>query len=154
MDPVFKKMNAKDHKEITVLQAPESFRANMAAMGEEVRFSEDLHAVTETAFVVAFVTRQEEIDALAPKIVPKLAGDALLWFCYPKGSSKKYRCDFNRDSGWQILGDLGLEPVRQVAIDEDWSALRFRRVQFIKNITRSADFAMKKKKKKRTTGKK
>mgnify|MGYP005835701873 CR=1 FL=1 len=33
-----------------------------------------------------------------------------------------------------------MEPVRQVAIDEDWSALRFRRVEYIKTMTRS--FAM------------
>jgi hypothetical protein len=35
-----------------------------------------------------------------------------------------------------VLGDAGFEPVRQVAIDEDWSALRFRRVEYIKSMTR------------------
>jgi len=30
------------------------------------------------------------------------------------------------------LKALGFETVRAVAIDEDWSALRFRRVEFIK----------------------
>jgi hypothetical protein len=34
------------------------------------------------------------------------------------------------------LGTLNLEPVRQVAIDEDWSALRFRRVEHIKSMKR------------------
>jgi hypothetical protein len=67
-------------------------------------------------------------------------GDAILWFCYPKGTSKKYTCDFNRDTGWASLGQLGWEPVRQVAIDDDWSALRFRNPDFIKTMTRS--FAM------------
>ncbi len=38
------------------------------------------------------------------------------------------------------LGAAGFEPVRMVAIDEDWSALRFRRVEHIKKMTRS--FAM------------
>ncbi|HNM27658.1 MAG TPA: hypothetical protein PKL15_19570, partial [Saprospiraceae bacterium] len=67
---------------------------------------------------------------------------------YPKGSSKTYRCEFNRDNGWQALGEVGYEPVRQVAIDEDWSALRFRRVEFIKTMTRS--FAMSEKGKQKT----
>ena len=53
-----------------------------------------------------------------------------------KKSSKNYKCDFERDSGWDILGEHGFEPVRIVAIDEDWSALRFRRVEFIKKISR------------------
>ena len=34
------------------------------------------------------------------------------------------------------MGEAGFEPVRMVAIDEDWSALRFRRAEFIKNMTR------------------
>jgi len=58
-------------------------------------------------------------------------GDPLLWFAYPKGSSKKYRCAFNRDTGWDVLKSLGFDTVRAVAIDEDWSALRFRRVECI-----------------------
>ncbi len=56
--------------------------------------------------------------------------------CYPKGSSKKYSCDFNRDTGWDIMGQYDLESVRAVAIDEDWSALRFRKVDFIKTMKR------------------
>jgi hypothetical protein len=63
-------------------------------------------------------------------------GDAAIWIVYPKGSSKGYRCEFNRDSGWQVLGEAGFEPVRQVPIDADWSALRFRRVENIKAMVR------------------
>jgi hypothetical protein len=55
---------------------------------------------------------------------------------YPKGTSKNYKCDFNRDTGWAALGASGFEPVRMIAIDEDWSAIRFRRVEFIKTMTR------------------
>ena len=69
-----------------------------------------------------------------------MAEDGLLWFAYPKGTSKKYVCEFNRDTGWAELGKFDLEPVRQIAIDEDWTALRFRRAQNIKTMTRS--FAM------------
>ena len=59
----------------------------------------------------------------------------MVWFAYPKGSSKKYKCEFNRDTGWSAVGKQGFEPVRMVASDEDWSALRFRRVEFIKKMT-------------------
>ena len=59
------------------------------------------------------------------------------WFAYPKGTSKKFKCEFNRDNGWKELGVLGFEPVRAVAIDEDWTALRFRRAENIKKMTRN-----------------
>ena len=62
-------------------------------------------------------------------------------------------CDFNRDTGWDALGNLGFEPVRMIAIDEDWSALRFREAKFIKTITRRESFALSKEAKERTTQK-
>jgi hypothetical protein len=53
-----------------------------------------------------------------------------LWFAYPKGTSKKCTCDFNRDDGWDAVRESGFDSVRQIAIDEDSSALRFRRNEF------------------------
>ncbi len=73
-----------------------------------------------------------------------------MWIAYPKGSSKRYKCEFNRDSGWTVLGSAGFEPVRQVAIDEDWSALRFRRVEHIKSMTRRASMTISEDGKRRT----
>ena len=35
-----------------------------------------------------------------------------------------------------MLGEAGFEGVRQVAIDEDGSAIRFRHVDYIKSMTR------------------
>jgi hypothetical protein len=42
------------------------------------------------------------------------------------------KCDFNRDTGWAALQEAGFDTVRAIAIDEDWTALRFRRKEFIK----------------------
>jgi hypothetical protein len=90
---------------------------------------EDMKAL---AFALSFVTQRGELHRLSRKLSAKAAGDAILWFAYPKGTSKKYSCDFNRDDGWEVLRQAGFDSVRQVAIDDDWSALRFRRVEFIK----------------------
>ncbi|HMQ47954.1 MAG TPA: hypothetical protein PKA00_11220 [Saprospiraceae bacterium] len=154
MDPIFKKLNYKDQPSILVLQAPESFQTNMEAMKTFTQPLLETDALEAIEFAIAFVTRQEEINELVPRLVPRLKGDAVLWLCYPKSTSKKYTCNFNRDTGWAILGAHGMEPVRQVAIDEDWSALRFRRVEYIKKITRSENFAMTAEAKRRTTHKK
>jgi hypothetical protein len=82
--------------------------------------------------LLAFVTRKSEVDALAKAVAARTPGDAIVWFAYPKGTSKKYTCDFNRDTGWDALRAAGFDTVRAVAIDEDWTALRFRRVEYIK----------------------
>lgn len=52
----------------------------------------------------------------------RLARPEVLWIAYPKGN----RSDINRDSVWPIVAELGMRPIGQVAVDEVWSALRFR----------------------------
>lgn len=154
MDPIFKKLNYKEQEKIIALGAPDSFKPNLEVMKSYADIKESLTGVKKIAFALTFVTMQKEIDKLAPKVLKKAVDDAIIWFCYPKKSSKKYTCDFNRDTGWDILGEHGYEGVRMVAIDSDWSALRFRQVKHIKKITRSASWAMTKEAKKRTTNKK
>jgi hypothetical protein len=136
MDAVFKKLNYKGQLVVVCLNAPASFELHLQSIAAEAQVVTDPEAVAEVEFLIAFVTRQEEIDGLVPRVAPRLKGDAALWFCYPKGTSKRYTCNFNRDTGWQVLGPYGLEGVRQVAIDEDWTALRFRKVEYIKTMTR------------------
>ena len=143
MSDVFKKLNLKDQAEIVVLNAPESFEAELAALNG-VAIRRDVKEVKQIAFSLAFVTKQNEVDALAKAVARKAAGDAVVWFVYPKGTSKKYKCDFNRDTGWAALGEAGFEPVRMVAIDEDWSALRFRRAEFVKTMKREETRAISK----------
>ncbi len=101
-------------------------------------------------FAIGFAVSQSECDRISSTVASATEGDSIVWIAYPKGSSKKYKCDFNRDTGWTVLGDAGFEPVRQVAIDEDWSALRFRRTEYIKSLTRSSTMALSSEGKRRT----
>lgn len=136
---LFDKLNLKQQAEILLINAPLGFEAANAELeGRRILRSHD--EAGRVSFAPVFAIRQADVDNSARGICPKLDGDAVIWFAYPKASSRRYKCEFNRDNGWAVLGRLGLEPVRQVAIDEDWSALRFRRVEFIKTMTRS--FAM------------
>ncbi len=153
MTPLFKKLNFKDHTSIVAINAPASFDAELKAMESEAPIIKNLKKVKETDFALCFATTQKEIDSFIQEAANKLSGDAVLWFCYPKMSSKKYQCDFNRDTGWAVVAQYNFEPVRMVAIDEDWSALRFRKVEFIKTITRRESFALTTEAKKRTTQK-
>jgi hypothetical protein len=147
MTPTFKKLNLKDQQQIVVLNSPDSFEPELKAL-EGVRVIRDVASAQEIQFSLAFVTKQQQVDTLAKAVAKKAKGDAVVWFAYPKGSSKKYTSEINRDSGWQVLGKEGFEPVGMVAIDEDWSAKRFRRVDFIKNMTRPEEYKLTKRAKK------
>ena len=139
MTPLFKKLNLGRHARIVVLDAPASFEPELAALAGIVVERE---VDGDAGFAMAFVVTQADLDAASAKLAAACDGDAVLWLAYPKRTSKKYRCEFDRDSGWAVLGAAGFEPVRMVAIDADWSALRFRRVEHIRTMTRNADGAI------------
>ena len=143
MGDVFDKLNLKDQPEILVLNAPSSFGAELRTLAG-VTVHTQLPTGKPVAFALAFTTRKAEVDSLAGPLARLAQGDAIVWFAYPKGTSKRYTCDFNRDTGWGALGRCGFEAVRQIAIDEDWSALRFRRAEFIKSLKREPQRAMSK----------
>ena len=131
MSDVFRKLNLKHQREITILNSPSSFESEIALL-TDIKVSRSLGEKTGIGFILIFVTRKLEIEELSPLLRPKPEEDPIIWFAYPKGTSKNYTCDFNRDNGWESLKSIGLDTVRQISIDDDWSALRFRNQQFIK----------------------
>ncbi|MBK9735473.1 MAG: hypothetical protein IPO92_11055 [Saprospiraceae bacterium] len=140
MTELFKKLNYKNHQEIIILNAPISFSNEMQEMSKFCMIGTHLPETTSINFILNFVLNQTEINSTAKAIVDRSNGDAIIWYAFPKKSSKNFTCNFNRDNGWEKIGELGLEGVRMVAIDEDWTTLRFRKVAYIKNMSRS--FAM------------
>lgn len=139
MTPLFKKLNLAAQTTIHVLDAPSSFEPELSAL--EGRAIE--RAISGTSeFAMAFVVTEAQLRAASRTLAKACTGDAVLWMVYPKGTSKKYRCEFSRDSGWPTLAAAGFEPVRMVAVDDDWSALRFRRVEHIKTMARKPERAI------------
>src|SRR5215469_13817951 len=96
MTPLFTKLNFKNLGGLTVLNAPTSFEGELTALrGVEIRRD----ATRETPFLLAFVTTIKDIAVAAKVARSKTFGDAVVWMAYPKGTSKNYKCDFNRDTG-------------------------------------------------------
>jgi hypothetical protein len=76
-------------------------------------------------FVVVFARSMGELDQLAQRVLSSGKPDSLLWIAYPKGG-KKAGTDLNRDVLWELMSRHGLAGVTLVAIDDTWSAMRFR----------------------------
>ena len=139
MTPLFKKLNLAEVDKIHVLDAPASFEVELEALrGVAV----ERKVKGKLRFALAFVTTLEQVAKATDALTGAADGDAVLWMVYPKASSKRIRCEFTRDTGWQAMGTAGYEPVSQVAVDEDWSALRFRKAEYIKTMKRNPDGAI------------
>lgn len=76
------------------------------------------HAAVGVVFADAAAAARAVLD----KHRDHLTAPAVMWVAYRKGG----RSDINRDTLWPIVLEYGLRPNGQVAIDEEWSALRFR----------------------------
>jgi hypothetical protein len=136
MDPIFSKLNYKEGAAVYAIHPPEVFRDLLNTLPENIDVLNDIPVDKPIDFIIVFVTQRAQLDLLAQKITPRLPGDAIFWLAYPKGTSKKYTCDFNRDTSWDIMAPYKMLPVRQISIDEDWSALRFRKEEFIQSAKR------------------
>jgi hypothetical protein len=135
--PLFKKLNLGTHDEIVVLNAPDSFESELKQL-KGIKIVRDPSRPKAIQFALAFAMTQAELDRASKLMATGSEGDAVLWFAYPKGTSKRYVCEFNRDAGWGVIRAAGFDSVRMVAIDEDWSALRFRRLEYVKSANSSA----------------
>jgi hypothetical protein len=78
----------------------------------------------EADAVIAYCTNQAELEALSDDFVPPASRDALTWVAYPKAGL--LGTDLTRDVLAELVKAKGVQPVRQVALDDVWSALRLR----------------------------
>lgn len=78
----------------------------------------------EADAVIAFAQHKADLDGAAGPAIEAARAGKLTWIAYPKAG--QLGTDLNRDSLARAAGERGIQPVRQVALDDVWSALRFR----------------------------
>jgi hypothetical protein len=153
MNTILTKLQYKAQDPVLLLQSPPEF----AAVAKEWKALAALHTMIDKkstyAFAMAFVQSPADVKKHVTPLLSCLGDDAMLWMAYPKKTSKKYSAGINRDEGWDLLGKHGYETVRAVAIDEDWSGLRFRKTVNIPSLTRRQGMALSKEGKVKTGNK-
>ena len=108
------KLQLKPGQSVAILNSPPDVALPASALRNE----------PETAdAVIGFAVRRDDLGGLSP-VISAARADRLAWIGYPKGG--KLGTDLNRDLLARALAAQGVEPVRQISIDDTWSALRFR----------------------------
>lgn len=111
---VSEKLQVKKERRLALADSPLSIEAPAAPLGE-------------AGVVVQFVRNRAEFDAKIPAVLKAIRADAILWVAYPKLTSK-LAGDISRDIIHGASPALGIDCVSQIAIDDDWSALRMKRI--------------------------
>ena len=121
--PLAKKLRLGEGMLATVLDAPGDARALLGELPVGAGVTTELGS-QEPPFLLVFVRTQKQVQRRVRELLPRLTPKTLLWFAYPKQSSK-LETDLNRDRGWEAATRAKLEAVAQVAVDATWAATRF-----------------------------
>jgi hypothetical protein len=118
--PVAERMQVKGDRRLAVIGASPALEKTVGA----AKARADL---AKADVVLLFAPNRAGLDAKLPGVLKQMPSAAILWVAYPKLSSK-LASDLSRDIIHALAPDHGLDTVSQIAIDEDWSALRLKRV--------------------------
>lgn len=88
-------------------------------------------SVTSYSFALLFAKSINHLNEHAHTIISACSNEALLWIAYPKKSSSMYK-DLNRDYGWHVVQEKGLQGIASISLNSDWSAIRFRPEKLVK----------------------
>jgi len=136
MKNLLEKLNYKGQERIVVINADENFNVSITKELPNVTIDKEIDPRYPYSFIIIFVKTISEVESISPLALHNLLADGVLWFCYPKKTSKNFSSDISRDHGWKSLNDSGLHGIRLVSVDDDWSALRFRNAKYIKSTNK------------------
>jgi hypothetical protein len=117
--PLAERLQVKSPRRLALHSAPPPVAAMLAGTATAT--------LTEAEVVLLFAANRAALNAVFATILPTLRAGAIIWIAYPKLTSK-LAGDLNRDIIHAISPAHGLDAVAQIAIDIDWSAMRFKRI--------------------------
>ena len=129
LNNLLKKLSCKNQKEIFVFNAPREFLSVLWDIGKEIKVKRAAKENEMISFALVFVRNQKEIEKHAALLEKRLVENAIIWLAYPKKTSKTYSSELSKDVGWKSLNAIGYEAVNVISIDNDWTALRFKKRQ-------------------------
>ncbi|HEY3639179.1 MAG TPA: hypothetical protein VGK90_13605 [Rhizomicrobium sp.] len=117
--PIAERLQVKKGRRLAILSAPRGVDALIGAADARAKLA-------DADVLLVFAKDGKELKTRFADL-ERAPQAAILWLAYPKLTSK-LAGDLNRDMLHEAAIAHGLDTVSQIAIDEDWTALRFKRV--------------------------
>ncbi|MBV8152660.1 MAG: hypothetical protein JO101_00200 [Candidatus Eremiobacteraeota bacterium] len=114
-----KKLAIKAGQRVIVHRCPDELHETFKELGAAF----DRGTIAEVT--VSFVRARTEVEQAAKEALALTGPQGVLWMCYPKKTGA-IASDLSRDSGWEAFTEKGWRIVSAIAVDDTWSALRFR----------------------------
>ncbi len=108
---------------IAVVGSPGDYAAIIGGLPDGATLTSEPTPATDVIHL--FVRDRADLAARWPAVAAAMRPETMLWISYPK-RGPGVTTDLTRDVGWAPVRESGYDPVTQVAIDETWSAMRYR----------------------------
>jgi hypothetical protein len=120
--PLAKKLLIKPGDTIAPIAAPKNYKQLLGELPEGAEVV--VRAPGSGASIVhLFVTTQAELETQLPRALQAMAKDGGIWVSWIKKTAG-ISTDLTRDTIRALADELGLDSVRAVSIDDEWSALK------------------------------
>lgn len=121
---IFDKLQLKPGRTLLLVAAPSDYLDSAGKIPDGAVVSSEL----QPAFIIqVFVRSRAELETAFEKFSPLVLPGGMLWVTYPKLTSK-LKGDIHRDSINAYAQQNGWTGIAIISLDEDWSALRLKRV--------------------------
>jgi hypothetical protein len=138
-ESLLEKLQLKDEKNLLLQGLPLSIEKQFIKLS----FSKNVTPLLKSKkvdFALIFAFSQKQLREILTEVIPALHSEAKFWIAYPKASSK-IASDLCRDASWDFITAHGYEAVGMIAVDNLWTAARFKRVEEVakKSISYSSE---------------
>ncbi|MGL4382587.1 MAG: hypothetical protein ACRCTA_02605 [Bacilli bacterium] len=127
-EKVFSKLKLKEGMDLVILDKQKTYLNEF----QKYQLNIKTNATKASCFILVAYT-MEEAQLLFNVIESYLEQDYTLWICFPKKSSKAYYINTTRDMMHQLFSTKQCLGVTLIALDDDFSAMRYRNTNYIKS---------------------
>lgn len=120
---LFNKMGIRAGQHTLILNAPAEYQEKLEALPTGVEFA----SLPQDGYdcMHLFIQDANELDNLISKALASIPYDGLFWLSFPKRNARP-ETGLSREIVWDKMEKYGLQPVAQVSVDENWTAIQFR----------------------------
>jgi hypothetical protein len=121
--PLAKKLGIKAGYRMFIYNPPSHYMNLFNDLPDDIRIENNPDAAN-IDFIHLFLISFQELVTIPSKYKSLMKKDGMMWVSWPKGSSN-ISTDLNRELVREQMLILGLVDIKVVAIDQDWSGLKF-----------------------------
>lgn len=122
---VAQKLLIKPAQTVLLVNSPSDAPDLVAPLPDMARFTTQVSEPADLALL--FTNYREDLERLLPALSVGLSPKASLWVLYHKGTSA-VKTDINRDSIWSFAKTIGMTGVSMISVNDDWSAMRLKKI--------------------------